>query len=56
MPQVHIKFFEDPVERSEEEIAELRALGLLREDAAAPEPPKTPAPPLPAKPETKEQA
>lgn len=30
--EVHVKFWEHPVKRTEEEIAELRAGGLLRED------------------------
>jgi hypothetical protein len=39
MPEVRLKFFPEPVERTEEEIAELRAEGLVVE-----EPPKQ-APP-----------
>jgi len=35
MPKVFLKFFEEAVERTEEEIAELRAGGLLREDGAS---------------------
>jgi hypothetical protein len=54
MPLVHITLFEEPVERSEEEIEELRRMGLVRDDP--PEPPKTPAQTTPAKPEPKEQA
>jgi hypothetical protein len=39
MPEVRLKFFPDPVERTEEEIAELRAEGLVVEE------PKPQAPP-----------
>ncbi len=35
MPKVLLKFFEEAVERTEEEIAELKAAGLVREDAAS---------------------
>jgi hypothetical protein len=44
MPEVHLKFFEHPVERTEEEIEELRRGGLLREDPPAPpqDPPAEP--------------
>ena len=42
MPLAHAKFFEEPREFTDEQIAELREAGLLRED-----PPKPPvvAPP-----------
>ena len=49
MPLVRVPFFADPVERTEDEIAELRNLGLLVDDPAPAAPaPKTPAPPSPA--------
>jgi hypothetical protein len=41
MPKVRLKFFEDPVERTAEEIAELRAAGLLAEDGASASAPAT---------------
>jgi hypothetical protein len=63
MPKVLLKFFEDAVERTEEEIAELRAGGLVRDDPAAGQPVLTPAtppvrPPDPAgkSPDSKENA
>ena len=48
MPKVYLKFFEDAVERTEDEIRELAESGLVRDDPSAPaDSPKTPAPPLP---------
>jgi len=57
MPLVNVKFFEDAVERTEEEIAELRAAGLIRDEPvkpAAPAPAKAPTPAAPAPANTKE--
>jgi len=51
MPLVHVKFWEHPVERTGEQIAELRESGLLREDKPASPPPGAPvaaATPAPA--------
>jgi hypothetical protein len=39
MPEVRLKFFPEPVERTEEEIAELRAEGLVVEDQPKPQAP-----------------
>lgn len=36
MPSVFVKFFEDAIERTEEEIAELKAAGLLRDQPPVP--------------------
>lgn len=54
MPMVRVKFFEHLVERTEEEIAELRRGGLLHEDQSPdPAPAGAPVTP-PAKPDSKE--
>lgn len=36
MPQAHVKFWEDPRELTEEQIAELHAGNLLRDDPPVP--------------------
>ena len=50
MPPVHLIFFEDPRELTDEQVTEARLAGLLREDEDAPEAvtPEPPAPPVPA--------
>jgi len=50
MPLVHLIFFEDPRELTDEQVTESRLAGLLREDEDAPEAvtPEPPAPPVPA--------
>ena len=51
MPLVHVKFFPEPREYTDEQIAELRESGLLREDKPASPPPGAPvaaATPAPA--------
>jgi hypothetical protein len=59
MPLAHAKFFEEPREFTQDQIEELKTLGLLREDeptepeAPQPEQPAEPAPAPPA--DTEEQ-
>jgi hypothetical protein len=56
MPMVLVKFWEEAREFTEEQIEELRAARLLREDPPIPTP--TPPPPVPAaggQPDTEEQ-
>ena len=63
MPPVHLIFFEDPRELTDEQVTEARLAGLLREDtpaedapeAVTPEPPAAPSAPAvkpPAPPST----
>ena len=60
MPLVHLIFFEDPRELTDEQVTEARLAGLLREDedapeAVTPEPPAAPSAPAvkpPAPPST----
>ena len=53
MPLVHLIFFEDPRELTDEQVTEARLAGLLREDTPAEDAPEAvtpepPAPPVPA--------
>jgi len=53
MPPVHLIFFEDPRELTDEQVTEARLAGLLREDEPAGDAPEAvtpepPAPPVPA--------
>jgi len=59
MPLVHLTLFEEPVERTAEQIEELRLAGLVREPdakppAPSPAPAKAPVPAAPAPANTKE--
>lgn len=53
MPLAHVKFFAEPREFTDEQIKELRAARLLREDENKPGPQGTPAaPPVASQPGT----
>ena len=50
MPLVHLIFFEDPRELTDEQVTEARLAGLLREDEAAEDAPEAVTPEPPAAP------